>query len=72
MTDIVTEAYSALRDQDWEELRPLLHPYLHWTTPDGSTVRGRTRVLALLRTRPTPGPPARTELRDDQIYRWIE
>jgi hypothetical protein len=49
----------------------LLHPYLHWTGTDGVTVRGRTKVIALLDDRATaPGPPAAVELRDGQIYRW--
>jgi hypothetical protein len=46
-----------------------LHPYLHWTEA-GRTVRGRTKVLALLASRPALDPPDAVELRDGQIYRW--
>ncbi len=63
--------YAALADRDWAALRPLLHPYLHWTGTDGATVRGRTKVLALLgEEAQPPGPPTSVELRDGQIYRW--
>lgn len=61
---------AALGEGDWARLRPLLHPYLHWTQ-DGVTVRGRTKVLAHLSGVPATGRPAAFELRDGQIYRWI-
>ncbi len=67
----VQAVYAALADHDGAKLRPLLHPYLHWVGSDGVTIRGRTRVLALLNDRATPPePPATVELRDGQIYRW--
>jgi hypothetical protein len=67
----VESVYAALADGDPAGLRLLLHPYLHWTGVDGVTVRGRTKILALLDDQPTPpGPPAAVELRDGQIYRW--
>ena len=51
-------------------VRPLLHPYLHFT--DGAVaLRGRTNVLAHLRSHPTPKPPAAVEVRDGQLYRWV-
>jgi hypothetical protein len=62
----------AVDKADWERARLLLHPYLHWTTADGHTLRGRTTVLARLRHAFPPGSPATVELRDDQIYRWTE
>ena len=56
---------------EWGELRPLLHPYLHFD--DGRTsVRGRAKLLA--------APPGLTdaeaadrsvEIRDGQVYRWV-
>lgn len=60
---------AALGRGDWARLRPLLHPYLHWTQ-DGVTIRGRTKVLAHLADAPASGPPAAYEVRDGQIYRW--
>ena len=65
-------AYAAMVEQDLDRLRLLLHPYLHWTRPDGSLVRGRTKVLAMLDSLDPPARPAAYELRDDQIYRWTE
>jgi hypothetical protein len=62
-------AWAAMDAGDWARLRPLLHPYLHWTDRDVD-VRGRNRVLAHLRDRPTPRPPLEVEVRDGQIYRW--
>ncbi|MGY1694494.1 MULTISPECIES: hypothetical protein [unclassified Geodermatophilus] len=62
---------AAVTDRDPGRLRPLLHPYLHWTGPDGAVTRGRTRVLALLAAAPDPDPPAAVELRDGQVYRWV-
>jgi hypothetical protein len=65
----VQEALAAIGRQDWDAVKRVLHPYLHWTDADG-TLRGRTKVLAHLAGRPAPAPPADYELRDGQIYRW--
>lgn len=63
-------AWAALDAGEWGELRPLLHPYLHFD--DGATsLRGRTKVLAHLREVPTPRPPREVEVRDGQVYRWV-
>lgn len=62
-------AWRALEDHDWVELRPLLHPYLHWQDRD-VTLRGRVQVLAHLAEQSRPRPPTEVEIRDDQIYRW--
>ena len=69
MTDEVRQVLEALDQRDWPRLRLLLHPYLHWTEA-GRTIRGRTRVLALLESRAALDPPESVELRDGQIYRW--
>ena len=52
----------------WDDLTPMLHPYLHWKDRHGD--RGRSRVLDHLRGSPTPRPPADVETRDGQVYRW--
>jgi hypothetical protein len=57
---------------EWDEVRLLLHPYLHWTDGEGRTTRGRTKVLQVLADRPPIGAPVSYELRDDQVYRWTE
>ena len=62
-------AWAAMDAGEWGELRPLLHPYLHWHDGDVA-LRGRTNVLHHLQQVPTPKPPNDVEVRDDQIYRW--
>lgn len=58
-----------VEQQEWGELRPLLHPYVRFT--DGAVaVRGRTRLLEHLRAHPTPRPPTEVEVRDGRLYRW--
>jgi hypothetical protein len=68
--DLARLAHAAMIARDWAVLRPLLHPYLHWTRGDGTIVRGRSNVLAMLARGPAPPPPTSVELRDGQIYRW--
>jgi hypothetical protein len=61
-------AYGFLDAGEYGELRPLLHPYLHFS--DGSvSLRGRTKVLDHLRSHGAR-PPTSVEVRDGQIYRW--
>ena len=67
--DAVAAAWSAMDAQRWDELRPLLHPHLHWHDRDGD-LHGRSKVLAHLREVPTPRPPTEVEVRDGQVYRW--
>jgi hypothetical protein len=70
--EVVRQAVSAMERSDWEKLRLLLHPYLHWIDPSGVELRGRKKVIEHLAASPPPGPPALHELRDGQIYRWQE
>ena len=65
----MSDAVAAIESRDWAVLKPLLHPYLHWTG-GGVTIRGRVKVLAHLADAPAAGPPDSCELRDGQIYRW--
>lgn len=69
MDDLVRQVVEAIEERNWETLRRVLHPYLHWTE-DGVTVRGRQKVLARLADRPVVRAPASYELRDGQVYRW--
>lgn len=62
-------AWDLIEKQDWGEVRPLLHPYLHWSDRDVK-IRGRSKVFAHLAAGPTPRPPDDVEIRDGQIYRW--
>ncbi len=62
-------AWAAMDSGEWAEVRPLLHPYLHWQDRHGE-FRGRSKVLAHLHDVPTPKPPTEVEVRDGQVYRW--
>jgi hypothetical protein len=72
MEDIARRAHEAMLARNWEDLRFMLHPYLHWTSSNGRTVRGRTKVMAMLAERDRPLWPTSVEVRDDQVYRWQE
>lgn len=68
----VSDVLAAIERRDWERLEQLLHPYVHWTTAAEERLRGRRRVIERLSKDPPPAPPAWHELRDGQIYRWID
>jgi hypothetical protein len=70
MDEVARRAHKAMLDQNWDDLRLLLHPYLHWTQRDGRTLRGRTKIIEMLAEREPPAEPISYELRDGQIYRW--
>ena len=72
MEHLVLRVLQAIEGRAWSEVKGLLHPYLHWTGKDGRTVRGRANVLAYLAEAPPTASPTRYELRDGQIYRWVE
>jgi limonene-1,2-epoxide hydrolase len=67
--DPVATVRRAVEDGDTGTLRLALHPYLHWTE-GGTTIRGRSKVMALLRERTTLAVPSSVEIRDGQVYRW--
>ena len=62
--------WDLIDQQEWGEVRPLLHPYLHFQDR-ATTLRGRTQVLRHLADHPTPRPPTEVEVRDGQLYRWV-
>lgn len=72
MDTVIANAIEAIELRDWDRVKLLLHPYLHWTDASGSTTRGRTRVISALREGGVPAAPVSHELRDGQIYRWQE
>lgn len=70
VADLAQQAHAAIVAGRWDALRPLLHPYIHWTDVNG-TVRGRSKVMAMLaRAATAPAEPGSIEVRDGQIYRW--
>ena len=61
--------WDLVEKQEWHDVRPLLHPYVHFD--DGAvSLRGRNNVLHFLQGHPTPRPPSEVEIRDGQVYRW--
>ena len=48
--DVVQAAHQAMLERDWDALRLILHPYLHWTAADGSRLRGRIKIWIGCRT----------------------
>ena len=70
--DVVEQAVLAIEDRDWSRLKVMLHSYIRWTANDGRAIYGRYRVLARLEAGMWNGPPTHHELRDGQIYRWVE
>jgi hypothetical protein len=70
--EVIPRVIEAVAAGRWDNVKLLLHPYLHWTQEDGLTRRGRSNVLRWLPSRQRAlAPPARFELRDGQVYRWI-
>ncbi len=61
--------WDLVEQQEWADVRSLLHPYVRFTDGDVS-VRGRSNLLAHLRDHPTPRPPTQVEVRDGQLYGW--
>jgi hypothetical protein len=70
MDKVVRIVLLTIERRDREQLKPLI--YLYWTRADGQNIRGRKNVLTALEESPPSGPPAGYELRDGQIYRWLE
>jgi hypothetical protein len=67
--DVVQQALDAMRRRDWERVKPLVHPYVHWTDESGRTRRGRARLVAALADSAEVAVLEADELRDGQIYR---
>ena len=68
--ELLEEALEAIGHRDWESLRLMLHPYVHWKD-GGTSIRGRAKVMAHLRVHPEARLPSSWEFRDGQIYRWV-
>lgn len=65
--------HAAVAARDWDTVRSLLHPDLHWTLARGRTLRGRTKVMAMLQqATEVPAWSSSIELRGGQIHRWCD
>jgi hypothetical protein len=69
MPEPTARVWDLVEKQQWHDVRPLLHPYLHYDDGDVA-LRGRNQVLDHLQGHATPKPPTEVEVRDDQVYRW--
>jgi hypothetical protein len=72
MDPVVRDVLEAAARRDWDTLRLKLHPYIRWKLNSGKTLSGRNAVLAMLAETPPPTEPAAYEVRDGQIYRWMD
>lgn len=68
----VCNVLDAIERRDWDHLRRLLHPEIHWTTAVEEDLRGSAVVIARLERDPPPAPPSYHELRAGLMYRWID
>ena len=68
----VSDVLATIERRDWERLRRLLHPKVHWTTAVEEQLFGPAEVIALLVEDPPPAPPAYHEVLDGRIVRWID
>lgn len=68
----VGNVLATIERRDWDRLRRLLDPEVHWTTAAEEHLHGPAAVIALLKHDPPPAPPAFHELRDGLIVRWID
>ena len=68
----VGNVLATIERRDWDRLRALLHPDVHWTTAIEEHLHGPDAVVALLQHDPPPAPPAYHELRDGLMVRWID
>ena len=68
----VCDVLDTIERRNWERLRRLLDPQVHWTTAVEEQLHGADAVVACLADDPPPAPPAYHELRDGRIVRWID
>ena len=68
----VGNVLDAIERRDWERLRRLLHPDVHWTTAVDEQLRGPDEVIDRLERDPPPAPPAFHEIVDGRVRRWID
>ena len=61
MDEVDRQAYAAIVTGDWDTLRPMLYRYPHWTDSQG-TLRGRSKVMAMLAHATTAAEPTSIEL----------
>ena len=66
----VAAVCGAVAGDDWVALRRVLHPAVRFTDPQRRTTRGRTKVIAVLRTLDSLDEPDLVELREGRVGVW--
>lgn len=68
----VGDVLATIESRDWQRLRRLLDPRVHWTTAVEEHLHGPDEVIARLVDDPPPAPPSYHEVRGGRIVRWID
>ncbi len=68
----VCDVLDVIERRDWERLRQMLHPEVHWTTSVEEELHGAPEVIERLTSDPPPAPPSYHELRGGLMHRWID
>lgn len=68
----VSDVLEAIERRDWERLRSLLDPDIHWMTAVEEDLHGPDAVIDRLSRDPPPAPPSYHELRRGLVCRWID
>lgn len=68
----VCDVLDAIESRQWDDVRRLLAPDVHWTTAIEEHLHGRDEVIAQLSVDPPPAPPSYHESRNGLIVRWID
>lgn len=68
----VCRVLDAIEARDWDELKGLLDPEVHWTTAIEDQLHGPDAVISAFQHDPPPAPPSWHEDKDGLIVRWID
>lgn len=68
----VCRVLDSIEARDWEELKRLLDPEVHWTTAIEDQLHGPDAVAKAFEHDPPPAPPSWHEVKDGLIVRWID
>lgn len=71
-TPVVCDVLATIETRNWDRLTRLLHPEIHWTTAAEDELHGTKAVIERLSNDPPPAPPSYHEMRNGQVWRWID
>jgi hypothetical protein len=67
-----SDVLDSIERRNWDRLRRLLRPEVHWTTAVEEHLHGPDAVIACLEGDSRPAPPAYHEQRDGRMVHWID